>query len=211
MERDSRLVSKIKSGKDFKEKLTGKLNNLDAFKLEFIKGSKEDIEIFLAKLDVYTKVLKDINFLNLTGKYGQAAEKIRKEKVIPQLEPLETPHKSKISDLKLKQEKRIEDLIEQLKHELWEPIKKYTIQLLRERHPFLFIDQKVVKITDNLINNNLKEEFKLRNKSIENFNSRDKSFDYKELREETEYLIKENMKYWIEHWAFEEIDQELKK
>jgi len=211
LERDYKLVSKIKSGKGFKEKLAGELNKLDGFKLEFINGSKEDIEVLLAKLDVYAKVLKDINFLNLTDKYRQAAKKIRKGKVIPQLEPVEPPHQSEVYTPKLKKEKRIETLIDQLKHELWEPIKHYTVQLLKERHPFLFIDQKVVKITDNLINTNLEEEFKLRYKSIETYDSRNKLYDYSEMREETNYLIKENMKYWIEHWAFEEIDQELKK
>ena len=113
--------------------------------------------------------------------------------------------------MKSKKEKNIEELIDRLKDDLWEPIKHYTTQLLKERHPFLFIDQKITKITNNLIDRNLEEEFKLRHKSIENLNSNDKPINYNELHGETNYLIKENMKYWIEHWSFEEIDQELKK
>jgi len=212
LERDSKIVSKAKGSGSPREELFKELRDPDRFTLEFIHGTDEELRGLLAKLSVYAKVLSDISDLNLVEAYESAAVKLKKKGLIPRLVLKETTApRIETAERERQPAVNVDKQFEQLRLELWEPIRRKTAQLLREEHPLLFVDPKVEKIADRLIDRSLEEEFKERRKLAEEFASESELRNIERLRETVRYVLEENMKYWVKHWAIEEIDHELKE
>mgnify|MGYP007084716026 CR=1 FL=1 len=211
LERDSKLVSKMKEGTYPCERLLQEVGDADRLKLEFIPGPEEELREFLAKLAVYAKVLSDLHGLNLAEPLESAAEKIREEGLVPQLVFEGTPNsRGEAAVPETRPVVEVDKVLEQLRQALWQPVWSATAELLKDAHPVLFADPEVTEVVDRLIDSNLKEEFEERHVLVEESTSRPEGLNFEELREEAEYLLRESMKYWVEHWAIEEIAQELK-
>jgi len=190
--------------------LLKEIGDVNKIRLEFAAGPEAELRELLANLALHAQVLSDLCGQDLTVTYETAAEKVRKRGLIPRLAYEEAPSlRVDIAETEAKPVLGVEKLLEQLRQEFWQPLRKEAIQLLKEVHPLIFSDPVVAQVVDRLVERNLEKELQERRGFIEEFASWPGPLDLEEIRREVGYVLRENVRYWVQHWAIEEIAQEI--
>jgi hypothetical protein len=217
LEGDSNVVSKARRGQFPCERLKKEITDPDSFELELSTRPNEEVRDILAKLAVYAKVVDDLCGLQLAESFEPAAAKLRSESLVPSLVqhrrstfPQTETAASEVPPVEDSSRAKVEELFQRLRHEAYEPIRQETIRLLKELDPLIFADRKVEKIAERLIRRNLDEQFNRRHMIAHKYAPLSELRSFEEFRGIEEYVLRENMEYWVKHWALEEIAENLK-
>ena len=149
--------------------------------------------------------------LQLGESFESAAAKLRSESLVPilrrtgRISPQTEGAAGEASAIEESRRAKVDELFLRLRHEAYEQIREETMRLLKELDPIIFLDRKIEKIAERLVRKSLDGEFNRRRTIAEKYAPLSELRSFEEFRGIEEYVVRENMEYWVKHWALEEI------